>query len=120
MTDLRPIFYLDHDNCVLCEHCAEENKDHWIEGFRPDHGPYPNASNTTCDCCQEIIPVAPEYDNGESDEFVDYEFLIYEDEERIPRWYDDSNREDDDDDSDSEIDPLIEEAEFKEKKRGKL
>lgn len=54
-----PVYYLDRDCSVLCEDCAEESKEHWIEHFRPVSGPHPTAQvEMDCDECGETIPAS--------------------------------------------------------------
>lgn len=49
-------YYLDGDGCVLCDECAEESREDFVEHFRPVSGPHLNTSECHCDECSREIP----------------------------------------------------------------
>lgn len=53
---IAPVFFLDRDNSVLCEDCAADSEEDFIERFRPESGPHPNPSPIHCDECGTVIP----------------------------------------------------------------
>ncbi len=67
-SDLRPVFYLDHDGSVLCAPCAKESQEHFVARFRPESGPHlTGATRPHCDECSAEIPAS------ETDETVEAE-----------------------------------------------